>query len=313
VSTAPVKNDIPDASAAGLIATLAQAAAHPGAFTIDTAGLGAGLPPNVPMVWDPVNNRLVSVKAEVESFRQQPQRRAGTAKVDTLESFITLTNRHKTAASVIFAACKYPGPSLTAVIDYHGVKHEPDWLRHRISYPFPLTEEFKVWVEMNGKPMEQLLFAAFLEDHAAELAAPMEGEINEFERLFKARFATPNELIALSRSLEINVGSKVKQQHRLQTGERQVVFETEHLNGAGEPVDIPGIFILAVAPFVDGEVARIPARIRYRVTGGSIVWFFDLYRWEERLRNRVQEDLRKAAEGTSLPTYEGTPETGTGT
>jgi uncharacterized protein YfdQ (DUF2303 family) len=50
---------------------------------------------------------------------------------------------------------------------------------HRIVYAFPLTEEFKAWVAANAKQMEQDLFAAFLEEHAAELAAPSEGEPDE--------------------------------------------------------------------------------------------------------------------------------------
>lgn len=160
----------------------------------------------------------------------------------------------------------------------------------------------------NGKPMEQLDFARFLEDHAAELTAPMDGERDIYERLFKERFATPSDLLALSRGLEIHVGAKVKRAERLQTGERTIEFVEEHMNANGEKVEIPGIFIVSVQAFVDGEPVRIPARLRYRLQGGIISWFYQLYRWEFFIRERVQEDLRKAGQETSLPTYEGNPE-----
>lgn len=307
MTSTPTKNDIPTASAAGLIADMAKAAATPRAVAIDTTTLGPGLPVTIPAFWDGDKQQIVSVYGEVEKFRQDPQRRTGTAKVDTLASFIDLVNRHKTEHSVIFAATGWPDPKLTAVIDYHGANREPGWLRHKVVYPFPLTDEFKAWAARDGQPMKQLDFAEFLEEHAAELAAPLPAEIAEYEPKFRARFANPNELIDLSRHLEVFVGAKIKQQHRLQTGEKQITFDVEHLNVSGEPIDIPGIFILNVRPFVDGDVARIPARIRYRA-GADVVWFFDLYRWEQALRDRAHNDMLRARNETALPAFEGAPE-----
>lgn len=303
-----VKNDIPTDSAARLIADMAKAAAGPHPVSITTAGLGPGLPLDIPAFWDSEKQALVSARDEIERYRLKPKACTGTAKVETLASFVELTNRHKTDASVIFASTAWPNPKLTTVIDYHGPGHEPDVLKHRVEYGFPLTDEFKAWVSANGKPMEQLAFAEFLEEHAAELASPLDQERTDYEPLFKERFANPNELIDLSRHLEVFVGAKIKQSNRLQSGERQIVFETEHMNEKGEPVDIPGIFMIQLPPFVDGDLVRIPARIRYRAGQGSVTWFYQLYRWEYWLRTRVQNDLLKAGKDTDLPTFEGAPE-----
>ncbi|WGD31242.1 DUF2303 family protein [Ancylobacter sp. WKF20] len=308
MSAAVTKNDLPTPSAVSLIAEMAARAAGAQPVTINTEGLGPGLPPNVPGFWDPAQQRLVSVHDEIERYRQAPKAIRGTAKVETLESVTELVNRHKTANSAIFAATGWPNPKLTAVIDYHAVDHAPDFQKHRVEYGFPLTEEFKAWVGGNGKSMEQQAFAEFLEEHAAELAAPFDSERTEYEPLFKERFALPNELIELSHSLEVFVGAKMKSAVRLQSGERQMVFETEHMNGKGEPIDIPGIFMIQLPPFVDGDVVRIPARIRYRAGQGAVTWFYQLYRWEYWLRTRVQNDLLEAGKGTGLPTFEGAPE-----
>lgn len=302
------KTDLPPAASARFIADLARDAEAPTLISIPTAGLGAGLPATVPALWDRKSQRVIQVFDEIERYRQGPARIRGTAAVDTLESFIGLVNRHKSDDSVIFAATSWPKPSLTAVIDYYTRDHGTAHKLHRVAYAFPLTEEFKAWVASNGKPMEQQAFAEFLEEHAAELSVPFEQEKTDYQPLFKERFALPNELLELSRHLEVNVGAKMKQSTRLQTGERQIVFETEHTNSKGEPIDIPGIFMIQLPPFVDGDVVRIPARIRYRAGQGGVTWFYQLYRWEYWLRTRVQNDLLKAGKDTGLPTFEGSPE-----
>ena len=126
--------------------------------------------------------------------------------------------------------------------------------------------------------------------------------------MFKERFAAPNELIGLSRELEVTATHKVKRGERLQSGERTVQFSEEHTNGKGEAVILPGVFMISVPAFLDGAPVRIPARLRYRIQGGSIHWSYGLYRAEHWLRNRVKEDMDQAAKATALPAFEGAPE-----
>jgi uncharacterized protein YfdQ (DUF2303 family) len=293
------------------IVDLAQKACDIQIGELPTEGLGEGLPARVPVLMDPRPGAapITSLKNLIESYRRRPERRVGTAKVTTLASFIDLVNRHKNSSSVIFAATAWPEPKLRAVIDYHQLDGEPRHGAHCVDYAFPLTEEFKAWIGKNNKLMEQADFAAFLEEHAAELTSPFDGEKTEFEHLFKEKMATPNELVALSRDLEIFVGHKVKRAERLSSGERTVEFVEEHLGKNGEKVAIPGIFMIAVPAFVDGEPIRIPARLRYRAGGGTISWGYQLWRWEHWMRQQVKFDLDRAAEKTALPAFEGQPET----
>lgn len=302
-------DDVTAAGAAALIAQLARASSEPTLVMIPTAGLGPGLPAQVPVLFDRNDQRVIDLQSSISAARQAPARRKGTATVETLRSLIDLVNRHKDASSVIFGTTSWPKPKLTAVLNYN-TSTDPHWNDHRVLYEFPLTEEFKAWIDSDGKPMEQAAFAMFLEEHAAELAAPFDGEVQEYEGLFKERFATPADLIALARHLEVFVGSKVKQGVRLQTGERVVEFTEEHSNAKGEPVDIPGVFMVSVPAFLDGDAIRIPARLRYRIKGGEIVWFYRLYRWQFWLRDKVQRDLAKVGKDTSLPVFEGVPENG---
>ena len=297
-----------DAHAIDLIRQMAVASAAPSLIDIPTQGLGEGLPSSVPVGFDAHSQTYRSVKGLVEEYRVAPPRRKGTATADTLASFVELTNRHKDANSALFGRAIWPSPSLTAVLNYDAEGVGARFGDHRVVYAFPLTEEFKAWVGCNAKPMDQEVFAAFLEEHAAELAAPMDGERSEYERLFGEAMATPQEVVMLSRHLEVFVNAKAKQGVRLQSGERVVEFSEDHVNAKGERITIPGVFMVSLRAFVDGEPVRIPARLRYRISGGDIKWFYQLYRWEFFLREQVQRDLNEAAEKTALPSYEGSPE-----
>ncbi|MFG1332062.1 DUF2303 family protein [Xanthobacter autotrophicus] len=293
------------------IAELAREASKPEILYIPSAGLGRGLPERVPVLWDRHAQVVIPLVGHVLAA-MPPLERSGTATVTTLASFIDLVNRHKDEGSVVFSKSEWPKPKLTAVIDYHDTKNTARLGKHRIVYPFPVTDEFTTWIDGDSKPMDQVKFAAFIEEHAAELASPFDGEKSLFEPLFKTRFAPPNELIDLSRSLEVFEGAQVKQGVRLQTGERQVIFNTEHTNAAGEKLDIPGLFIVSVAPFLAGdspvEPVRIIARIRYRISGGNIAWSYQLYRWQDVMRERIQIDLARVGKDTALPVFEGEPE-----
>lgn len=275
---------------------------------IETDGLGPGLPGKVPVLFNLSSSAVASVKDHIEAFRIAPVRRDGEASVTTLQSFIDLCSRHKDADSVLFAETKWPDLSLLGVMDYHKADGTARWGKHLIRYKFPVTDELKIWMNMNGQMLEQAEFAMFLENHAAELSAPMDGEVEIYERLFKERMSTPTELIGLSRNLEIRAGMHVKRSERMASGERTVEFTEDHTNAKGEKVDIPGIFIVSVPAFLDGDPVRIPARLRYRIAGGTIKWCYQLYRPEVFIRDRVKEDIRKAAEETGLPAFEGQPE-----
>jgi uncharacterized protein YfdQ (DUF2303 family) len=297
-----------DSHAIELVTALATEGTTPSIMHITTSGLGAGLPASLPVAFDRKSQAFKSVKTLVDEYREAPSCRKGTASADTLVSFIDLVNRHKDAESALFGKTTWPAPKLTAVLDYDREGFGARNRAHRVVYAFPLTDEFKIWVNTSGKPMDQEAFAAFIEEHAVELSAPMDGERSTYEQLFKEPMATPSEVLSLSRHLEVFVSAKAKQGIRLQTGERVVEFTEEHQNAKGEKVVIPGIFMVSVPAFIDGDPVRIPARLRYRISGGDITWFYQLYRWEYFLREQVGHDLREAAEKTGLPSFEGAPE-----
>ncbi len=287
------------------VADLAQAAMTD-IVTIDRPDGYPGLPENIPALLNRNNGQVQSVYELFTPWRNRPERVVGTAKIETLDSFIELVERHKTAASAIFAMTDWRKPSLTAIIDYHD--DEPANCKHRIHYAFPLSEDWQAWLAINGKPLNQTEFAEFIEDHIEDLASPDDAEKNSFNINFRTRVAEPSDLITLSRGLQINAEMRVRTAVKTQSGESQIVFEEEHKDASGAPIDVPGIFILCVAPFFDGERCRIPVRLRYRVKEGKINWSIQLFRPDVHVTKQVRADLIRAALATELPRFEGAPE-----
>lgn len=270
-----------------------------------------GMPGSVPLaVRRGANPSVESVRARLEEFRLHPERKRGTATVDTLESFIGLVNRHRTADSAVFADMDWKKPSLTAVIDYHEAEAGgcAAFGQHRVHYPFPLSEEWQAWIAKNGEKMKQADFAWFLEDRIPELSAPTDAERILYERDFSTTVANPAQVVELSRGLAVHVETKVKNAITLSSGEGQIVFDETHQDGAGGRLKVPGIFILQVSPFFMGDPVRIPCRLRYRPMGGTIVWFYEIWRPDQVITEHVRRAFKDALEGTGLPGFEGKPE-----
>lgn len=304
---------LPSSDTAHFLADLGRRASEITIQPIPTEGLGDGLPASVPVGWDRKEQRLVSLRSEVEAWRLRPEHRTGTAKMQTLSAFIKLVNRHKGNNSAIFADMDWKAPAFTAVVDYHhdgesDEKHLPQYLRHRIVYPFPLSDEWKKWIEMNGEPMDQGAFAAFIEDRIAEIAAPTDTEKDELETLFKTAIADPFEVITLSRGLKVAVDATVGKTVTLQSGETEMMFEEVHRDGGGQKLVIPGLFMIGLPVFFRGEKQRLPVRLRYRVANGKVIWLYQLWRPESYVTEAVEKALDAVHVDTALPCYEGAPE-----
>lgn len=269
-----------------------------------------GVPAEIPVLLDPKSGTVKSVKSLIDEYRKTPDRKSGTAVVNTLDSFIDLVDRHKTEHSAIFADIDWRKPSLTAIIDYHDKANGgvADNGKHRVHYPFPLSEEWQTWVKFNGEPMSQSEFAEFIEDRIAELAAPHDEEAAHWQDKLGGRVAFPNEIVTLSRGLKINAETRVINQVTLASGEAQITFEEEHKDQNGKKLNVPSLFIIKLPPFFRGEAVRVPVRLRYRLKAGSLVWFYQLYRPDQYITEEVELSLTRAAAATEVPAFQGKPE-----
>lgn len=260
-----------------------------------------------------------------DSYRFAPRQRAGTAMFTRVESFIAHVLRFCDPDSVVFANEDRRAPSLTAVLDYHervawGTGDEkrdaqPRFGRHRAVFAFPLSDEWKAWLANDGKPLAMIEFAAFLEDHIVDVEAVEPDTVfgEALQRFIKtvpnSAIAGPTKLMALATGLKVNEASTVQEVRNLSSGEAQVQFTSEHKDADGQPLQIPGLFIITIPVFAGSTtVYRIAARLRYRKTPAGITFWYDLWRTDLVFDDAFTEACIRVAASTGLPLFYGQPE-----
>ena len=168
-----------DAAAIREITALTEKTRQIALVTLDNVAGIPGVPDRIMVgIRNGERPEVVDISSAFEGYRERPKRKSGTATVLALASFNALVNRHATPHSVIFAKTDWRKPELLAVIDYHEKAAEmvegeigpidhaspdeldlgvcgtyaprPDNLRHRVHYAYPLSDDWKIWVEKNG-------------------------------------------------------------------------------------------------------------------------------------------------------------------
>lgn len=268
---------------------------------------------DAPFAVVPNGKSLISLKPLLDEFLKLPDRRRGTSKLSTVESFIEVVERFKSEASAVFANPNRSSPSIDAVFDWHPAGPDAtkaDWLRHQAVFAPPLSDEWKAWSANNNKPMSQADFAAFVEERIGDLIVAKldDPKLKTFADLVGGTWASPSDMVQLSRSLTINVEATVKNAQTLSTGEVSIVYEETHKDGTGQPLKVPSLFTIAVPVFYAGDLYRIAARLRYRRNGGTIVWTYQLVRPDLVFDDAFKGIVAKVRDETSLPVLLGTAE-----
>ena len=307
------------------------------ATVIDVASGVEGVGP-VPMLIVPLPGGgldVLSVKDEIDAYRDRPERRTGTARFDDLESFIAHANRFKDEDSAIFTSGDPTKPSFLSVIDYHQrvnvatdgkVETQPDALprfaRHRGSYTPAFSTEWIAWTTVNGKPMSQAQFAELIQTRARDIFDVDDqhpdrlGELAAwFAQRFGGRippaefFASSQRLLDVGEGLTVTVQDRVGDVARRDSGETRITFESER----STDIDIPVAFVIEIPVFRGGDVWQLPVRLRFSLRSENDVkraqWKIELF-GVERTVTDVVKDMGETVKGaTGLPVFVGAPET----
>lgn len=251
-----------------------------------------------------------------DAYRLRPKFRKGTAEFTAIESLIDHVNRFKDQDSALFAVDDRSSPSITAVLDYHcaGADGYPRFGSHRSQFRFPLSDEWKAWAKMDGETFTMGEFAAFLEDRIIDVLDLIPGEdrlpedMQRFVAAVGGSIASPTKLIELSVGLKVNERSAVKEAINLSSGEAQVQFVAEHVDDAGHPLRVPGLFLIGIPVFAHGPLYRLAARLRYRKTPSGLVFFYQLWRADRTFDHAFREACERVQVETELPMLFGRPE-----
>lgn len=253
-----------------------------------------------------------------DGYLDAPRFRRGQANLTTIESLIEHVNRFKDSESVLFAVDDRKRPSITAIIDYHpagGIdKASPRHGAHRSMFAFPLSDEWNAWADMDKKPMRMIDFAAFLEDRIVDVLDMIDGEdslpedMQKFVNAVGGRIAGPSRLMDLSVGLKVYEKANVSEAVNLASGEAQIQFASEHVDGSGAPLKVPNLFLIAIPVFKNGQFYRLAARLRYRKSAEGLVFWYELWRADRAFDHAFRDSCERARVETELPLLFGTPE-----
>ncbi|SHL97107.1 Uncharacterized conserved protein YfdQ, DUF2303 family [Sphingobium sp. YR657] len=301
----------------GMIAAvraLVEDYAKPKVETLSAAGVSA------PFAMMPGAGPVVVPASVFDAYRTQPRFRHGTAAMLSLDSLIDHTNRFKDEGSMLFADDDRSAPSIMSVLDYHpageALTTAPRFGKHRATFNFPLSDEWKAWTEFNKTPLKMAAFAEFVEERIIDVLhlIPEEDELSHDLQKFisacggEAIIATPQKLVELSRGLKVNESSVIKEVVNLGTGEGQILFSSEHSDSNGQPLRVPSLFLIAIPVFRNGPLYRLAARLRYRKTAEGILFWYDLWRADRVFDHAFKEGCERAQVETELPLLFGKPE-----
>lgn len=196
--------------------------------------------------------KVIDLEDHRDDHRDAPRRKTGSYAVDDAASFIAYLTKHGDAATEVWAdtarAC------VTGVLNANegGVARFED---HRVLYAARLTDAWKAWLALDGKLIDQSTLAEHLEDRALDIIDPSAADMLELAQTFTA-----------------TIGVNFESSKRLSSGERQLEYREQVDAKAGRAgrLDIPEKFVLALQPYEGSEKYKVTARLRYRITDGTL-------------------------------------------
>lgn len=226
-----------------------------------------------------------------------PDRRTGTAQLQSLQSFIDHANRFKAENSAVWADAARR--QLVSVLDYH---HKgtgtPLWGKHRGVYGCPLSEAWLAWGGGKALQLDQDEFAELLDSRDRELAA---GNLSEGKKA-----PDPSALISLANNLEVYSNAQARRERDPNTGKLKISFSEE--KGVSGTIMPPPSFLVFIPVFEDAVARELEVRLRVTVEDAKAKFAVQIHAAGDILRASFQELCAEVGAQTALPIFVGTPE-----
>jgi uncharacterized protein YfdQ (DUF2303 family) len=221
----------------------------------------------------PPEYRHFDITKAIEGALPEPHRKSGTVVLSDLNSFMQFVADQASPDDCYIYA--HPDTrTLVAVLNDHGKGHGgmPAWRDFRVSYTAELSREFTGWYQNDRKAMEQEAFAVFLEDNVADISEPS-GET----------------MLQVALTLQAKTEVAFSSHRRLDNGQVQLAY-TENIDaraGAGD-IMIPREFALGLRLFKNGDGYKVRARLKYRLGGGKVKFWYEL----DRVENAIEDAFK---------------------
>lgn len=204
---------------------------------------------------------------------------------ETLSAYIV---RFKTDATAIFA--DQAAFKIVGIIDYHS-PDRPAFREHRVSYAAPRSLEWTTWRTSSSKKMSQADFAQFIEDNVVDIRSPAGADVLEVARGLKAKKA-------------VSFASAI----RLSDGSQEFTYN-ETVQGAISrgKLKVPEEFTLGIPVFFGGELYEVKARLRYRIDGGQLWLWYELYRPEHIEKDAFEAVCEQVNKAVDIAVWQAVP------
>lgn len=233
-----------------------------------------------------------------QAYADHPHRKRGTVHVQDALSFVEYVAKHRLPQTEVYA--DLARQKLVAVVNAHS-ESVPDQAEegpaghgdHRVSLELIHSDEWKLWSDKDKTWLDQGAFAAHLEDNAINVVDPDAATMLE-----------------ISESLQVSSSIEFKRSERLSNG--VINFQYEETQGARAghtgDLEIPGAFVLAIAPFVGSEPVEVTARFRYRIRNGDLALSYALLNAGDIARQAFLDQVDAVRDSIEAPVFLGRPE-----
>jgi len=239
---------------------------------------------------------IVEKLIDPDNYADRPRRKTGQVQLITVPSLIAYVEKHKGLGTEVWA--NPAAGRFEAVLDDHIGTNEddedtaPGWGDHRAVCVLQHTRDWKHWLSVDGRLMDQVQFAEHLEAGLHNIVRPDAADLLEVAQTLHG-----------SRNVAWKSGA------RLSDGQVQLKYEEELQGraGASRDLEIPQEFVLVVAPFEGTAAVELKASLRWRLHDGRVTLGYRLQRPDVVLRESVDLLIDQVEADLDLRVLLGTP------
>ncbi|MDA5043747.1 DUF2303 family protein [Acinetobacter baumannii] len=229
---------------------------------------------------------------EFEALLQRPLTLTQSVNLHTAKDFIAYVSRYADKNSLVFVDVLKG--KFKAVLDYHeadqsnkdtGASLLPRHCKHAAHFIAEKTPEFQKVEDNSGRKFSQTEFALFLEDVMPYINQPDAAVLYEIVQTLNAK-------------TNVDFKSGI----RTDNGQVQLTYnETiEARAGTAGNLTIPEQIVFGIQVHRGGNHYALPARFRYRIKEGTIVFWYDLDQLEKAIEKSMEDTVEYIRDGKTI-------------
>ncbi|MFW2024950.1 DUF2303 family protein [Acinetobacter baumannii] len=229
---------------------------------------------------------------EFEALLQRPLTLTQSVNLHTAKDFIAYVSRYADKNSLVFVDVLKG--KFKAVLDYHeadqsnkdtGASLLPRHCKHAAHFIAEKTPEFQKVEGNSGRKFSQTEFALFLEDVMPYINQPDAAVLYEIVQTLNAK-------------TNVDFKSGI----RTDNGQVQLTYnETiEARAGTAGNLTIPEKIVFGIQVHRGGNHYALPARFRYRIKEGTIVFWYDLDQLEKAIEKSMEDTVEYIRDGKTI-------------